>query len=243
MSGATWVPSARGGARNDGRKVTDSISRAQAILLLEACRRAYAAGQEFNRFTTVHWERAGLADGRAATSVYLDQMRREVRRLGGVPSFVWVRENGVDKGNHLHLIWHKPEALNLRSCSRKWARAAGADVKANVTKSRTIGVNGLGRGPSYLANLCEAMDYILKGTESEARQELGIARAESGGLVTGKRCGHSQSLAGSKIELLRGDATAEAFDHRCEAFDEAWRGKVAWHLGGCSLYLDQGANG
>ncbi len=189
----------RGGARNRADRVTTALSERDAGKVLAATARALQVGLPFNRFTTVHWDAAGVADGLKATGRLLkligDWLRSRERRA----AFVWIREDGPNKGAHVHILLHLPpdlvEAFN--GCQRGWLKACGAQWRKGVVKTRSIGRSyrqALGGGPDYLANLAQAVDYVLKGADQRARVRFGIKRSEAGGAVVGKRCGVSQSL-------------------------------------------------
>lgn len=189
----------RGGARNRPDRVTTALSEADAGKLLGAAARALQIGLPFNRFTTVHWESAGVADGLKATGRLLKLMGDWLRSRGRQAAFVWVREDGPGKGAHVHILLHLPpdliDAFNRRQ--RGWLAACGAQWRGGVLRTRSIGRTyrqALGRGQDYVANLAETVDYVLKGADHRARERFGIRRREDGGAVVGKRCGVSQNL-------------------------------------------------
>lgn len=208
--GFTPLPG-RGGARNRPDRVTTALSERDAGKVLEATARALQIGLPFNRFTTVHWEAAGVADGLKATGRLLKLMGDWLRSRGRHAPFLWVREDGPGKGAHVHILLHLPpdliDAFNRRQ--RGWLAVCGARWRGGVLRTRSIGRTyrqALGGGQDYLANLAETVDYVLKGADHRARERFGIRRCEGGGTVVGKRCGVSQNLgpaacgAGLKIQ-------------------------------------------
>ncbi len=189
----------RGGARNRPDRVTTALCERDAGKLLAANARALQIGLPFNRFTTVHWESAGVADGLKATGRLLKLMGDWLRSRGRHAAFLWVREDGPGKGAHVHILLHLPpdliDAFNRRQ--RGWLAACGARWRGGVLRTRSIGrtyQQALSGGQDYLANLAETVDYVLKGADHRARERFGVIRREDGGAVVGKRCGVSQNL-------------------------------------------------
>jgi len=175
-----------------------ALSPADADKVLKAGHHALAAGLPFNRFTTIHWAFAGVADGLGATGQFLKLAGDWARARGERFAWVWVREGG-DKGEHVHILLHLPPALagDYYRRQRGWLKACGATWKAKVIYSRAVGRTlgqALGGGDDYRANLAEALDYVLKSADPAARERLGIKRREPGGELTGKRCGVSQNI-------------------------------------------------
>lgn len=198
----------RGGARNKPDRVTTALSERDAGKLLEAKDRALRIGLPFNRFTTVHWEAAGVADDLKATGRLLKLMGDWLRSRGRRAAFVWVRENGLGKGAHVHILLHLPPELadSFNACQRGWLKACGAQWRKGVLKTRSIGRSyrqALGGGQDYLTNLAEVVDYLLKGADHRARERFGIKRSDDGGTVAGKRCGVSQSLGPTALKRQR----------------------------------------
>ncbi|GLS01686.1 hypothetical protein GCM10007859_17010 [Brevundimonas denitrificans] len=179
--------------------MTTGLNERDTGKVLAATAKALEIGLPFNRFTTVHWDAASVADGLKATRRLLKLIGDWMRSRGRLAAFVWVREDGQGKGAHLHVLLHLPpdlvEAFN--GCQRGWLKACGARWRKGVLKTRSIGRTyrqALGGGPDYLANLAETVDYVLKGADHGTRERFGIRRGEDGGSVVGKRCGVSQNL-------------------------------------------------
>ncbi len=200
----------RGGARNRADRSSPGLTTAQLQRLMEAVAHAERIGLPLIRFTTVHWEMAGVRHEGRATTAFLDSLRRSARRRGHVVAWVWVRENGYGKGGHLHLLWHGPaDWPDLESCLRRAMRAAG--VKRRVSRLRDTRAVGrrlrtaLSRDPAFLANLGAVCAYVAKGATSEAALALSLDRSGEGGRVIGKRCGVSENL---------GPAARRAFEKR-----------------------------
>ncbi|MFN3815160.1 hypothetical protein [Brevundimonas sp.] len=189
----------RGGARNRADRRSEAISEGAARNLIEAARYAKRAGIPLNRFTTVHWQEARVADDLGALAQFLKLAGDWVRSRGGRLAYVWVRENGPRKGAHVHILLHLPpdlaRAFNGRQ--RGWLKACGAQSRKGVLLSRPIGRSlrhGVAGGGDYQTNLGETLDYVLKGADHRARSRLGVRRCEAGGEIIGKRCGVSQNI-------------------------------------------------
>lgn len=152
----------------------------------------------FNRMTTVHWQHARVAEPLEATSRLLKLIGNAVRSAGGYFAYIWVRENGVAKGEHVHILWHGPADFPAyRKGNARWLMACGAEKRRGVSHTRAIGFStdhvSYGDG-AYCLNLAEALDYVLKGAEQQARARYGIKRCEPGGNIIGKRCGVSINI-------------------------------------------------
>lgn len=189
----------RGGARNRAGRITAGLNERDAGKVSAATARALQIGLPFNRFTTVHWDAAGVGDDLKATGRLLKLIGDWLRSRGRQAAFAWVREDGPRKGAHVHILLHLPpdlvDAFNRRQ--RGWLAACGARWRGGVLKTRSIGRTyrqALGGGQDYLSNLAETVDYVLKGADHRTRERFGIRRCEDGGVVVGKRCGVSQNL-------------------------------------------------
>jgi hypothetical protein len=197
---AAFVPmEGRGGARTKG-------SRASCVLAVSACRaiiaaahRAVGINRPLNRFATIHWEAAGVGESVAATGRWLKMIADWLRTLGEPLVYVWVREDGLGKGDHVHIMLHVPPRLVTRFNARQraWLRACGAARKKGVIKTRAIG----GSYDLWSANprlydhhLRKVVVYVLKGACLEAARRFDLGRAEEGGWVIGKRSAVSRTL-------------------------------------------------
>jgi len=199
----------KGGARNKTDRRSLVIALRGAVNVHEATWFALAIGLGFNRHTTIHWERGRVEDGYFATMRFLQLASAWVRSQGGDWAFVWVRENGPEKGEHVHILMRIPPALakGFRRRQAGWIKACGAVRRLGVTHSERIGLSlshadqtGYG-GETYRLNLAEVLDYVLKGAGDDARKKLGLRRREPGGVIVGKRCGTSQNIG----EKARGE--------------------------------------
>ena len=192
----------KGGMRNRADRRSLVIATRGAVNVHEAAWFALAIGLGFNRHTTIHWERGRVKNGLRATMRFLQLASSWVRSQGGEWAYVWVRENGPDKGEHVHILMRIPPALaeGFRRRQAGWIKACGAVRKAGVTYSERIGLSlshadqtGYG-GETYRKDLAAVVDYVLKGAGNESRGKLGLRRREPGGVIVGKRCGTSQNI-------------------------------------------------
>ncbi len=173
------------------------LSRSADHNLAEAASYAAAAGMPFNRMTTLHWERAGVVDGLAATQRFIKALARLTRSRGHAFACLWVRENGPAKGEHLHILWHGPSDFpDLSKQLNRIMTGCGAKRRAGVRDTRAIG-RGLsvatGGGENYRANLDRGIEYVCKGADGEVLLALG-RKHEPGGEIVGKRCGVSRNI-------------------------------------------------
>lgn len=188
----------RGGHRNHADRRTTALAERQSIELLEAAAFAVQAGLPFNRFTTIHWQAAGVSDALTATGAFLKRLGDAVRASGGRFAYLWVREAGAAKGEHVHILWHGPADLPVFGRRlRDWLKACGARRAKGVCVTRPVGRSlgaAMSGGDDYRVNLLEVVDYVLKGADAAARESLGVRRQEPGGEIVGKRCGTSANI-------------------------------------------------
>ena len=165
---------------------------------MEAVVFAEARRLPLSRFTTIHWERARVINEVRATTAFLKSLGEQARRRGHPVAYLWTREDGPDKGGHLHLLWHGPaDWPDLEPCLRRAMKAAGAMNRKGVRRTFSVGRSqraAVASRPEYLANLTVVLAYILKGGSEDALEALNLERGEPGGTVVGKRCGVSQNI-------------------------------------------------
>ncbi len=192
----------RGGARNRADRQTHALTSAQIANLEAAERHARAIGLPFTRMITIHWQAAGvaLADMVKATGRFLDMLTKWLLRKERKTAWVWVHENGENKGWHCHLLAHVPADLikRLTGLQKRWLRRISGEVpKKGVICSRPIGRKlGLETGNPELHanNLAVAFGYVLKGADAKAAEQFDLTRLEAGGRIIGKRCSTSQNI-------------------------------------------------
>lgn len=192
----------RGGARNRADRESHALTSAQIANLEAAERHARAIGLPFTRMVTIHWQQAGvaLADMVKATGRFLDMLTKWLARKKRKTAWVWVHENGENKGWHCHLLAHVPADLvkRLTGPQKRWLRRISGEVpKKGVICSRPIG-RKLGLETSnpelHSINLAVALGYVLKGADAKAAELFGLERLEAGGRIIGKRGGTSQNI-------------------------------------------------
>ncbi len=193
-----------GGARNGKDRISDVLTLAKAQATIAAAYQAIKIGLPFNRFVTVHFERAGIADAQAvdATGDMMKLATDWMRKRGHVIAYAWVRENDTgdgSKGSHVHILCHCPDALPIGRMWQRWLRnVSGRPYRAKSIKSERIGgtVNCYANArPAYLQNLDRVLAYVVKGVSPADAITLGLPKQEAGGRIMGKRAGRSQSLA------------------------------------------------
>jgi hypothetical protein len=173
-----------------------------------------------NRHWTIHYERAGIAeiDGAKFVGHVLRLAKAQARRDGGDMAAIWVRENGEGKGGHVHILLHLPAGTYLRNRTRRWIVAAGGAFRARVSKVRTIGASlqsAGGGSEHYWANADAVLSYLLKYTDMEAGEALGLARFGEAGKVVGKRAGFTQNLSQKLMLACISPTSANKFSNLC----------------------------
>ncbi len=199
-SGATSPSRRWGGKRNSASRVSECLSLNQAANIIAAAQYAAAIGLPLNRHVTIHWEHAGIPDERAAwaTARFLKLAGDWIAKRGGRIAWAWVRENGEDKGSHVHILLHLPTGARLGDMQRRWLRSiAERPYQANTIKTARIGgtAGAAHTAPAaYRANLAAIIGYVLKGASPEVAKELCLKRISEGGRIMGKRAATSQNI-------------------------------------------------
>jgi hypothetical protein len=159
-----------------------------------------AIGMPFNRHLTVHWEKSGLTDLEAAkaTGRMLKLIKDWARNKACAVSYAWVRENGLDKGTHVHILLHLPNGLAM-SLTRRWYRAATKCRRPRNGAVKTRRIGGRARAAMsasdwYQANLAKLLHYLLKGVDEQTGRALGLDTWQEGGDIAGKRLSVSSKL-------------------------------------------------
>lgn len=194
----TW-----GGRRNTADRTSESLNAQQVANIFEGATHAAAIGLPLNRHITIHWEQAGLPDSGAskATGRYLRNASEWIARRGGQTAYVWVRENGLKKGSHVHILIHVPARLSFASAQRRWLSAmTGSPYRPRTVRTRVVGRTSTDPENSpevYASNLANVLSYLVKGASDEVAEELRLERQQTGGLVIGKRAGTSENIGRS----------------------------------------------
>jgi hypothetical protein len=201
-----------GGARNSADRVSDALTLAKAQAIIGGAYQARKIGLPFNRFVTIHFERAGLDDADAAGAIgrIMKLATDWARKQGQAIAYEWVRENDTGdgrKGSHVHILCHCPDTIPIGRMWQRWLRkVTGRPYRAKAIKSERIGgaLNAHATTPAaYLQNLDRVLAYICKGVAPADAATLGLPRYEAGGRIIGKRAGWSQNV-GAKSRVLFG---------------------------------------
>lgn len=193
----------KGGALNSSGRESFGLTSKQITNMIGAAEHAGRIGLPLNRMVTIHWEQAGimLAEMTRATGKFFDLLSKHWTRHGFRIAYIWVHENGAGKGGHCHVLLHAPAEIvpSITPKMKKWiCRVSGRTYKKNTVYSRPIGPK-LGVEKSqilvWLANLEQAVGYVVKGGSDDAIQDHGLDRVEAGGFIIGKRCGVSQNIS------------------------------------------------
>lgn len=191
-----------GGARNRADRVSHEVTLRQATGIINAAHTACQIGLPFNRHLTIHLERAGVPDTKAAAAIgqFLTLARDWLRKQALTFAYVWVRENGDGKGSHVHILLHVPAGATWTGWRlRRWlVHVTGVPYSAGAIRTERIGGTvraALVVPEHYRANLMAVVSYVLKGASSNTVAALGLSTArEPGGAIIGKRAGWSQNV-------------------------------------------------
>lgn len=200
--------------------------RSSGLTLLEienlkaAAEFAARRGLSLNRHTTIHFEAAGLSDPLAALGAMMKLAGDWLRTKGARLAYVWVREAGESKGEHVHIIWHVPPKLirEFAMRERAWRKQIGARRARGAFHSTPVGRSylhadlGFQYGQPYSAFLAGMLEYLVKGANSSAAEALKLKRREPGGALRGKRCGTSQNI-GRKARAQATDMAGNGTHH------------------------------
>jgi hypothetical protein len=169
--------------------------------LILAAGHARRIGLPLNRFLTIHFDKAGVADPVAAIGRLTKLMGDWLRCNNTELTAVWVREAGEGKGEHVHMLLGIDPAKvgQFTRKHRAWMARIGCRWEKGVFLSRIVG--GSHRAAFnedteclYLQAVTATLDYCLKGADSQARQLFKIKRDEPGGELVGKRCGTTENI-------------------------------------------------
>ena len=215
LGGAPHLPAntGRGGARNRSERESYALSAKQVHNLQAAAAHAQAIGLPFTRMITIHWMAAGLRlhQMAEATGRFIDLLTKALARHGSATAWIWVHENGDNKGGHCHLLVHVPAALVqlVMRLQKRWLRRITSHpYRSRVILSKPVG-GRLGVEVSnpdlHAVNLSTALSYLLKEASEAASIQFNLNRLEPGGRVIGKRCGTSQNI-GAKARSIRDES-------------------------------------
>lgn len=191
----------RAPAMKRGRRST-ALRRRDVENVLAAGDKTAKEHRGLNRFTTIHFDAAGLQDPVANIGRLMKLAGDWLRTKGETLTYIWVREAGHWKGDHVHILWHVPPRL-IRSFAKRergWRRLMGAKVKRGAFKTKRVGMSyahcahEIEFGASYRANLEHVLHYVCKGAPPVVAEAMGLVFCEDGGELWGKRCGISENL-------------------------------------------------
>src|SRR3546814_510037 len=131
----------RSGARTRADRVSQSLTMRKARNIIDAVRYAYCIDLPLNRHVTVHCERAGISDDRAAaaTSQFLKLASDWIGKRGGKFAWIWVRENGPFSGSHVRILMHVPAGAEIGRMFRSWIkRVSNQPYKRNTVKTTRV---------------------------------------------------------------------------------------------------------
>lgn len=176
----------RGGKRLDGRRVAWQLTQTQCQSLIDATALAWDAGQPFNRFITLLWEKGGMAacDNVKATGRFVKLASDWARQHGYRLIWAWVQEWGPVNGAHVHLLLYVPPELNwqFRNMPLRWVKQIlpGGYAKGVLDSQQPDKTLGHWRW------LWGKVHYMLKCAPAEQEAPLGMTAL--GPKPWGQRC-------------------------------------------------------
>lgn len=193
----------RGGSRLRADRSSAQLTERQCWQLIEATWKAEAAGQPFNRFITLLWERGGI-DGRDnanLTGRFIKLASDWARQHGYRLKWAWVQEWGSFNGAHVHILLHVPPLFDpiFRPMPLRWAkRLLPAAYVTGVVECQKVvyAANTRAREAEVLGKV----HYMLKCAPVAFESKLGMVGrgyVEWGKscIVTGKRLARWQECA------------------------------------------------
>lgn len=168
---------------------TTEIDPADAESLILAAAYARALGLPLNRAITLAFKANNCPyHTQVALGLFLKLACDWLRTKGVRAAFIWVIENPSHADEHVHLLIHVPKYLcrDFSRLQRRW-----------IGKTKTYFGKGVVRTQAFdesVPEMSKRLRYLLKGTDGETRQMLGIDHPGNQGCVEGKRSGISQSL-------------------------------------------------
>lgn len=186
-----------GGSFGRKDRLTVRLSPVQRSNIIRGAVHAVRTGVSLNRFITINWTTARVADGRRATRTFVKRIGDWLRSRGTGLAYICVRE-GVG-GDHVHILLHVPQSLIQAFWreQRRWLRALGAGKSKGSVKTEPVGrsySDYLTSPAAYLTNLRAVIRYLMKAGACTGRLHgLRASVSESlnrharGGFASGRR--------------------------------------------------------
>jgi len=197
-----------GGARNFASRSSDYLTYEQCLKVEAAVEQSINRGVALNRFVTINWSLMGLPpkQGAVATMRFFKLATDWAKTQQQSIHWAYIREaNANGLNHHVHILIHIPDIISKKffTLSKQWiAITANRKYQRRTILTRSIGarVESYSQNyKSYVANLKTVVNnYLFKGASKEAVQGLELKLWARGGLIYGKRCGHSLSLSNSQ---------------------------------------------
>ena len=201
-AGAETPPSARKiGQFRVGRRST-ALRSSEVRNIMAAAVFTAQEHRPLNRHTTIHFDAAGIDQPVRAIGQYLKLASDWLRTRAQPFAYIWVRESGDRKGEHVHILMHVPPRLAKEFAlrERRWRKRIGARPARGAFRSTPVGRSyrhgdlGIQFGESYRDHLNKIVGYLVKGAEPVAAKALGLVRVAPGGELRGKRTGMSENI-------------------------------------------------
>lgn len=206
-----------GGPRNFADRVTVELTSKQARKLREAWAFADWQGRTLNYWITIQWSRLGIDDAKAgaALSAFLTYVRDFLRKQGIPVHWVYVRENGANKGSHAHILLYLPSAAakGFHALQEGWLERIArrpyvtGTIKGEALPRRAKWSDTPKEGEyatkqeAVQADSWYCLNYVMKGVPEPLAKELNLKKVEAGGAIIGKRVGVCDGLQPKAMTL------------------------------------------
>ena len=177
------------------RKRHERIEITDAVEFSEALNFARHLGREPNLFVTIQWKHAECDRDTAHRTRRLINLcgTWTQRKAGLTPVWAYVREAGLRKGEHLHLVIHTPPALHTKFRKALWG---WIETEATGEAKRTaVRIMPIREGDLH----GKLKSYLLKDGTDEVRRNFWIPKHHhrTVGALMGKRIKVSHSIGPS----------------------------------------------
>lgn len=168
------------------------LASQQVERIFKAAEKAHESGYSLNRFITIHYD--DCADKKRPQKFIVELMehvRKWLVRRGFPVSYLYVLENGRDKGIHAHIMLHIPVGyqVEFKKALRRWLPFKMKMPKVNF---KTISYPNYG-DLSPLNGVYGRLRYICKGIDPTT--PIRAIKPIPQGVIMGRRWGISKLIS------------------------------------------------
>lgn len=163
------------------------LTKQQAIRIKQAAEHACAQNRPLNRHWTIMLkDTQAEQNAQAFIHCITNQTRKWLQRRGKSHAYIWVLENGIAKGLHIHMLSHIPNGLQIsyKRTLKSWC------LKYGVTDIKVKGIHYPIYGELHPMNqIYGVVKYISKGINPKYQSDLADIKPRPQGMVYGRRIG------------------------------------------------------